>query len=120
MKNFRSKTRAESKVTITVGEKNGFAYTVNGITDSIHKISVSGEYFNDEAAGYGYARLFLVVDTGVGYYSLRPRGSALDVYVENYYYDEFHFEILCPSPVTAYDLHEGQINATAVLITGET
>lgn len=108
----------ESKVTITVGEKNGFAYTVNGYTQSIHRISVSGEYFNDEAARYGYARLFLVVDTGVAYYALRPRGSILDVYVQNYYYDEFFFEIICPEPVRTYNLHEGQINATAVLITG--
>lgn len=104
-----------------MGEENGFAYTVNGWTGSPAKIAVSGEYFNDEGARAGYARLFLVVDTGVAYYAYQPRRNApnvLDVYVENYYYDVFNFEVICPYPVTAFNLREGQINATALLITG--
>jgi len=105
-------------VTITVGEKNGFSYTVNGITYSDKKIAVSGEYFNDEPNRYGYTRLFLVIDTGISYYALRPQGNMLDVFIRNYDYNEFYYTIYCPQPVTAYDLHEGQINATAVLITG--
>ncbi|OXA45544.1 uncharacterized protein LOC110857090 [Folsomia candida] len=108
----------ESKVTITVGEKTGFAYTLNGYTQSPYKIAVSGEYFNDPVAHDGYVRLYLVVDTGIAYYSLRPSGNILDVYVQNGYRAEFYFEILCPYPVRAYDLWEGQINATAVLVTG--
>lgn len=105
-------------MTITVGEKNGFAYTVNGATYSPHKISVSGEYLNDDTyPARGYARLFLVVDSGVEFYSLRPSGNVLDVYIRNRW-GEFFYEILCPPGVAAYHLWEGQINATAVLVTG--
>lgn len=108
----------ESKVTITIGEQNGFQYTANGITNSVQKIAVSGEYFNDAVNRYGYARIFLVVDSGVAYYGLRPRGNRLGVLIQNYNYDEFYFEILSPNPVNAFNLDAGQINATAVLITG--
>jgi len=113
------KVGKESKVTITVGEKDGhFAYTVNGYTLSPYKISVSGEYFNDAVSHYGYARIFLVVDSGVAYYALRPRGNKLDAYMLNGAQAEFFFEIICPRQVSAYHLQEGQINATTVLITG--
>jgi hypothetical protein len=108
----------ESKVTITVGDKNGFAYTVNGVTHSDKKIAVSGQYYDDEVHEAGYARLFLVVDTGVAFYDLRPQGNVLDVYIRNYAYDEFYYSVICPQPVVANQLRHGQTNATAVLITG--
>jgi len=108
-----------SSVTITVGEKNGFVYTVNGYTRSPFKIAVSGEYHNDELyPARGFGRLFLVVDTGVAFYSLRPTGNILDVYVQNRFGNEFFYEILCPPGVGAYHLWEGQTNATAILVTG--
>ena len=108
----------ESRVTITVGEDNGFHYTVNGRTFSPQRIAVSGEYYNDEYAGDGFVRLFLVAEPSVIYYAVRPRGDRLDVYLQNYYYEDFYFEVLTPYPVSGYDLDHGQVNQTAVLVTG--
>jgi hypothetical protein len=108
----------ESKVTITVGEDNGFQYTVNGHTYSRERIAISGEYFNDEYHSDGYVRLFLVAEPAIGYYAVRPLSNRLDVYVQNYYYEDFYFEVYTPYPVSGYDLRHGQINSTAILITG--
>jgi len=108
----------ESRVTITVGEDNGFQYTVNGLTHSRERIAVSGEYFNDELNRYGYARLFLDAQPSIVYYAVRPVGNRLDVYVQNYYYEEFYYEVYTPYPVDSYDLRHGQVNSTSVLITG--
>ncbi|CAL8117453.1 unnamed protein product [Orchesella dallaii] len=117
-KNSISAAYPESRVTITVGEDNGFHYTVNGVTNSQERIAVSGEYYNDEYHGDGYVRLFLVAEPRLVYYETRPVGNRLDFRVQNYYYEWFYFEIYTPAPVTGYDLRHGQINSTAILVTG--
>lgn len=108
----------ESRVTITIGEENGFQYTVNGRTYSRERIALSGEYFNDEIHARGYARMFLVAEPAIGYYAVRPAGNRLDIYVQNYYYEEFYYEVYTPYPVSGYDLRHGQVNSSAILITG--
>jgi len=114
--NKRASNSDESTVSITVGEEK-FSYTANGMTRSPAKIAVSGEYFNDEIQRYGYARMYLIVE-GIGYYAVRPVGNRLDVYVEDYYYNPFYFEIFSPYPVTARDLGIRQYNESTILVTG--
>ncbi|OXA64183.1 hypothetical protein Fcan01_01368 [Folsomia candida] len=113
-----------SKVTITVGEQNGFAYTVNGETVSPYRIAVSGNYYNDEVyPGRGFVDLFLVVDTGIyGYYRWDipppPNDNVLQIRIWNRFNAEFIFRVICPYPVYADQLRHGQYNSTAVLING--
>ena len=112
-------TGTESRVTISVGETNGFYYTVNGVTYSPFRIAVSGEYFNNELLYTGYAHLFLGVDSGIYYYWIQPQpNNVLQVYVQNYARAEFFFEVISPYPVSSLDLRAGQYNATAILVTG--
>ncbi len=111
----------KSEVSISVGEKNGFLYTVNGRTFSNKRITVSGNYFNDELHGDGWAHLFLGVDTGVYYteYIPEPDAGALHIYVENFYGDQFYFTVLVPPTVSVVrDLVGGKFNDTAILING--
>lgn len=113
-------TSQESRVTISVGEKPGFLYTVNGRTYSDKKITVSGEYYNNEIQRYGFAHLFMGVNTGIAYFEVYPEQNTLTVYVENQYRDQFYFQILVPPGITVYDndILVDRFNGTALIFSG--
>ena len=108
-----------SKVAITVGEQNGFFYTVTGETSSPYRIAVSGDYFNDEARPYrGYVNLFLAVDPGIyGYYRYDfIKDNILQIRIWNRVGSEFIFKVTSPWPVYADQLYHEQFNATSVRV----
>lgn len=109
-----------NRVQITVGEKTGnFIYTAKGITWVNQKITVTGQYYNNDFTRSGYAFLFLTVESGVDFWDTKiVSADTLDVYVENFNYEPFYFEVVVPYPAHAGDLRYRQINGTTVRVEG--
>jgi len=115
----KARQLSKSEVSIVVGETPAFLYQVRGYTYSPLRISVSGDYFNDEINRNGYANLFLGVQPYVDYYEFWPNGNQLLVNVVNRYGDVFYFQVSVPDAVYVNrDLCIRQFNYTALIVQG--